>query len=255
MIQPRQRNLVFTLLLGLLLLADSLFAQVDAIKSSSSAASRSRGSGGERGSRSSGVFAYFFIDLIGSGIVEWQRYKLDKKQVNPSVISLEVMMQTAMQPSSYYIFNPRIRGNWGLFSTDYRINYLVEEDINGYKDLTTLDWQILQLNLITTRHVIGRVGFGMMTENFGDYRSFGEGTVALQFYSNNRILNGTIEYRKATDWENFITPRRECSAYIERQFFENGRAHAYVTVGGMYQRYYESIDVWGIQGGVVLKLF
>lgn len=240
---------------GSLLVASNVLAQVDAIKNSSASSSRTRSSGGERGSRSSGMFAYVFIDLIGSGIVEWQRYKLDKKQVNPSIISLEVLMQAAMQPSSYYVFNPRIRGTWGLFSTDYRINYLVEEDINGYKDLATLDWQILQLNLITTRNVIGRVGFGMMAENFGDYRSFGEGTVALQLYSNSRLFNGTIEYRNASDWEGFITPRREFSAYVEQQFFEHGRAHAYVTVGGMYQRYYESIDVWGIQSGVVFKLF
>lgn len=246
---------IIALLSVCFLLATNVLAQVDAIKGSSAASSRTRSSYGERGSRSSGMFAYVFIDLIGSGIVEWQRYKLDKKQVNPSIISLEVLMQAATQPSSYYVFNPRIRGTWGLFSTDYRINYLVEEDINGYKDLTTLDWQILQLNIITTRNVIGRVGFGLMAENFGDYRSFGEGTVALQFYSNNRIWNGTIEYRNASDWENFVTPRREFNAYVERQFFEKGRAHAYLTMGGMYQRYYESIDVWGIQGGVVFKLF
>lgn len=231
-------------------------AQVDQIKSSSS--SNSKGSGGSRSGEgsgsSSGVFAYFFVDLIGHGIGAWQRDKLSKKEINPRIVSLELPMQAAAQPSNYYLFNPRIRGNWGLFSTDFRVNYLVEQDIDGPKDLTTFDWQVIQLNLITARNVIGRVGFGMMNENFGDKQSFFESTFGLSVISNDHKLGGSLEYRVAKDFETDVTPRREISASVERQIFSSGVFHGVATLGAVYQRYYSDVNVWGIQGGFIFRI-
>jgi hypothetical protein len=237
----------------LFFMATQSFAQVSEIKGASSSNSRSRGERGG-GSRSSGLVAYFFIDLIGSGIVEWQRYKLAKVDVNPSVVSLEVMTQAAIQPSTHYVFHPRIRGNWGLFSTDFRVNYLVEEEVDGFKDLATYDWQVIQLNLITTRNVIGRVGIGVMQEDFGTRESFGETTAGMSIYSNKRMINGSMEYRWARDWSTGSFPRKEFNAFVEHQVFGQGRFHGFVTLGGMYQRYYDTVNVWGVQTGFVLKL-
>ncbi len=235
-------------------------AQVSEIKGASSSRSGrsgggSSGGGESGGSRSSGFVAYLFIDLIGNGIAEWQRYKLTKVDVNPSVVSLEVMGHVGLQPSSYYLFHPRIRGNWGLFSTDFRVNYLLEEDIDGIKDLSTYDWQIVQLNLITTRNVIGRLGVGIMQEDFGSRQTYGETSAMLNIFSNKKIINGTAEYRWARDWATNTFPRREISAYLERQVFDKGRFHGYATLGGVYQRYYESVTVWGVQTGFILKLY
>lgn len=232
------------------------WGQVDQIKSSSS--SNSKGSGGSRSGEgsgsSSGMFVYFFVDLIGHGIGEWQRSKLAKKEINPRIVSLELPMQAAVQPSNYYVFNPRIRGNWGLFSTDFRVNYLVEEDINGPKDITTYDWQIIQLNLVTARHVIGRVGIGMMNENFGNKQSYAESTIGLSIVSSDHKIGGSFEYRVAKDYETNATPRREVSASFEKQLFSNGAFHGFATLGGVYQRYYSSVSVWGVQAGMIFRL-
>ncbi len=236
-------------------------AQVDQIKSSSSSNSKStssrsseRGGGSGSSSSSSGFFAYLFVDLIGSGIGAWQRDKLSKKEINPRIISLELALQVAAQPSNYYLFNPRIRGNWGLFSTDFRVNYLMEQDIDGPKDLTTFDWQVIQLNLVTAKNVIGRVGFGFMNENFGSKQSFFESTFGLSILSNDHKLGGSLEYRVAKDYETDATPRREISASFERQIFSTGAFHGFATLGGVYQRYYSDVDVWGIQGGIIFRL-
>ncbi len=88
-------------------------AQVDQIKSSSSSNSANSSRSSDRGSNtsSSGFFAYFFVDLIGNGIVVWQGEKLSKKERNPRIVSLELPLQAAAQPSNYYLLNPRIRGN------------------------------------------------------------------------------------------------------------------------------------------------
>jgi hypothetical protein len=60
-----------------------------------------------------------------NGLADWQQYKLKKSEVNPSLVSLDVITQVATQPSRYYLVNPRVRGNWGLFSSDFRVNYLL----------------------------------------------------------------------------------------------------------------------------------
>lgn len=230
--------------------------QVDQIKSSSS--SNTKGGGGsrsgERSGSSSGMVAYFFIDLIGHGIGEWQRSKLAKKEINPRIVSFELPMQAAVQPSNYYVFNPRTRGNWGLFSTDFRVNYLVEEDIQGPKDLTTYDWQIIQLNVVTAKHVIGRVGIGMMNENFGNKQSFAESTLGLSIFSSDHQRGVNLEYRVAKDYDTNATPRREISASVEKRLFSTGAFHGFATLGGVYQRYYNTISVWGVQAGMIFRI-
>ncbi|MGC4023508.1 MAG: hypothetical protein QM734_16940 [Cyclobacteriaceae bacterium] len=172
------------------------------------------------------------------------------------IVSLETFFQGAVQPSNYYLMNPRIRGNWGLFSTDFRFNYLVEENHgSGSHDLSTYDWQILVLNLVTTKNVTGRVGFGNMYERFGAKQNFFEWTSSLSFYSNSQIYGGGIEYRNAKDYTTGMVPRREINFYVEKQLFKQGACRGYITLGGIYQRYYESVSVWGLQSGIVLKIY
>jgi hypothetical protein len=234
-------------LLVLLMVSGMAVAQVNDIKrASSSHHSDSRSSSG--GSANFDVFFANTIFQAAGGIIEWQRYKLQKREVNPTVVSLEVMLQTAVQPSSYYIINPRIRGNWGLFSTDFRFNYLLEEDIDGIKHLRTNDWQILQLNLVTTRNVIFRVGGGFIHEAFGDENTFAEYTLGLQLNSNQQHLGLMTEYRTSE-------PRKEWNLQCQYRLFQSGRFHGYATFGAAFQRYYSSINVWGMQVGFTGKVF
>jgi hypothetical protein len=50
-----------------------------------------------------------------------------------------------------------------------------------------IDWQILQLNIVATRHVIGRVVGVLIHENFGGKGSFFESTHAIFAQSTNKI--------------------------------------------------------------------
>ncbi|MBI1769394.1 MAG: hypothetical protein HYR67_13580 [Bacteroidetes bacterium] len=228
--------------------------QVDAIKRKSSENSGRKSEGGRSGSSGSGNVAIFFdvFRLIGAA----QSDKLQKADSIKRLISLETFFQGAVQPSSYYLFNPRIRGNWGLFSTDFRMNYLIEDDHgNGTHDLTTFDWQILQLNLITTRNFTARVGGGNLYERFGDKQSFFEWTTGLSFYSNSQTIVANMEYRVAKDYITNAVPRREINFSLEKQIFRTGSLRGYATVGGVYQRYYQSVSVWGLQAGFVMRIF
>jgi hypothetical protein len=237
-------------ILAVQLLAAS--AQVGDIKSASSS---NVGRGGDRGgSGSSAVFFYFMADAV-TGLVDWQRHKLTKRELNPYLVSFDVVAQVAIQPSRYYLVNPRVRGNWGLFSTDFRVNYLLEETVSGTNDLSSIDWQIVQFNMITTRNVVGRIGGGFMKENFGGRKTFLESSIGAIIHTNSKSIGVSIEYRWAQDFESDIVARREFSAQFEKRLFSRGHWNTYLTLGAVYQRYYESISVWGLQGGLAFRVF
>ena len=229
-------------------LAGSVYGQVDEIKRASSSRSESgyRSSGSSSGSGN--FVGGLIIDLMFSGVVRAQQQKLYQRRDNPSIVSLDLMIQSAIQPSSYYVFNPRIRGNWGLFSTDFRMNYILEEDIDGIKHLRTSDWQILQLNIVTTRGVTARIGGGVIREAFAYRNEYPEVTTGLHIHPWGKKLSGIAEYRSAE-------VRREVSAHMRYSVFNKGPLHGYATAGGVFQRHYETVDVWGFQAGFTLSIF
>lgn len=243
------KSLYVGLIVITLLCSIPAHAQVDKIKQASSSRS-SRGSGGDSGfsGSNSWLFADFFLEIAVSGIIEWQKQTLVKRYDNPSVVSVDVMLQGAAQPSNYYILNPRVRGTWGLFSTDFRFNYLVEESIEGVKHLRTDDWQIVQFNLLTTRNATARIGGGILHEAFNNGNVFPEWTAGLHLYTDRRHLGGMAEFRSAE-------VRSEWNLQFHYRLFETRHSQTYVTAGGVFQRYYSSINVWGMQSGLMLRIF
>jgi len=230
-------------------------AQVDAIKNKSAGNASSRSEGGSASSSGSSCNAFFFIDVFRL-VGEAQSLKLQKAGEVKRIVSLETFFQGAVQPSTYYLFNPRIRANWGLFSTDFRMNYLVEEKTDTVThDLTTLDWQVIQLNLVTAKNFTARIGAGNLYERFGSKQSFFEWTTSLSFYSNEQTFVVNMEYREAKDFVANAIPRREINFSLEKQLFNAGGLRGYASIGGVYQRYYQSVSVWGLQGGLVFRIF
>jgi len=239
-----------------LLLAFPSLAQVDAIKSESSSNSSRSGKSSEGSSGDIVGNSFFMVDLLFGGIAQWQGHKLrDDRARYPSMVSLDVMLQGAVKPSSYYVLWPRIRGNWGLFSTDFRMNYLIEDNIEGLKHIRTNDWQILQINLITSRFITLRAGTGIMQEAFGDDQTFNESAFYLGVHAPDQSKTIGFEYRFSKDWDTGANPRREFSVQYQHQIFSAGALHGNLSVGAVYQKYYNSIEIWGIQAGIVFRIF
>jgi hypothetical protein len=218
--------------------------QVNEIKSASASTSRI-----SENSYSGGNLAFdILFNVVFGEIIREQQERLQKRDMVPGMISVESMVQVAAQPSSYYLINPRVRANWGLFSTDFRFNYLVEEVADGALHIRTDDWQIVQLNLVTTPDVLFRIGAGIMHENFEGGKVYSEWSSALQVHPRKWKVGANAEYRDAE-------VRRELSANIEYKLFDQNLLHGYATLGGVYQRYYSTVSVWGAQGGMLLKVY
>jgi hypothetical protein len=231
------------------------FAQVDEIKDASSKNSAGSGGRGESGGGGGSWGIGFLFDGF-QAFGAWQSMKLQNdRERYPSMVSLDVMAQVGVKPSSYYMFWPRVRGNWGLFSTDFRMNYLIEEDLDGFKHIRTSDWQILQVNLVTSRYFTFRLGTGIMKEAFGGKETFSETAILFNIHAPDQTKNLGFEYRFAKDWETGVNPRREFSVQYQHQILSAGALHGYVSVGGVYQNYYGAIEIWGVQAGLVFRIF
>lgn len=241
----------FSLAAIAVLISSTAFAQVGDIKAAS--ASKTYRDRGSRGSNASLI--YFFADFTVRTIIPWQINTLQKKGEVPNVLSLEVYGQTSIQPSTYYVFNPRVRGNWGIFLTDFRMNYMIEEKIGRPADLRTDDWQILGLNIINTRRVTARISTGFMHEAFGDGNSYSESAAGLSVMSDNQRSGVMGEFRWARDYATNRNPRLEGSIFYQQKLFDHKAIHMFATGGVQFQRYYNEINVWGIQGGLAFKLY
>jgi hypothetical protein len=222
-------------------------AQVDDIKSASTERAGSRRSESSRNSSNS-FHALDIINISAHALIEWQRIRLQMREQNPSMVSVEVIAVAAVQPSSYYIVHPRIRGNWGIFSTDFRMNYLIEEDVDGIKHLRTEDWQILQLNLIAHRNVNLYVGGGFLREAFGGRAYYNEWTTCLRVNPAKVPFSLQAEYR-------YSEPRVEFSTNVQYPVLRKGMSNIYLLAGGAFQEYYSNVRVWGLQGGIMLKVY
>ena len=257
---PAVRPILFLLWMGT---AFTSPAQVEKIKQASNQNSRERSTSGGSSSSASESIAHggggnwgFGAWLVGETIgqmANWQAHKLRQRFANPSVVSLEVMPHLGINPPDYYVAMPRVRGNWGLFSTDFRYNLLLEQALEGYKSFRTFDWQILQLNLVTTRPVTLRIGTGFSHESAAR-RAFHESTFALEGRLREDQLGWGAEYRVSKDYETGAVPRREFGVRGQYKVWEKGKTRGYLTLGGFLQRYYGRVNVGGIQGGITLVI-
>jgi hypothetical protein len=225
-------------------------AQIRNITSLSSMA----GGGGES-ALGYGRAAYFIFDMLTNGFIDWQRSTLRKKAQVPSVISIEAMLQMASQPSRYYIVNPRIRANWGVLFTDYRMNYMFEKVPGGTVDMRTDDWQIIGLNLIQRPGFNARFSTGIMYERFGNNNKFNESVFGLQWRSPSGRIGMIGEYRTARNYGTGERPRTEFNASFLRTIARTASFDLSFTIGGVYQIYYSEIPVWGLQGGVMARVY
>jgi hypothetical protein len=241
--------------LALVLICFTASAQVNDIKTSSSSNSSRSGSDRGKGSSSGSAAMFYFVDFAVRGLAAWQVSTLQHRGEVPNVLSLEVYGQAAIQPSTYYIFNPRVRGNWGIFLTDFRMNYMVEEKIGKPADLRTDDWQILGLNFVNTRNVTARLSTGIMHEAFGEGNTFSESAFGLSIMSDDQRIGGMGEFRWSRDFSTGANPRLEASVNVQKKLFDHNAIHMFVTGGVLFQRYYNEINVWGVQAGVAFKLY
>ncbi len=73
--------------------------------------------------------------------------------------------------------------------------------------------------------------------------------------SDDQRIGGVGEFRWSRDFTTGANPRLEASIAAQRKLFDHNAIHMFATGGVMFQRYYNEINVWGVQAGLAFKLY
>ncbi|MGB0931337.1 MAG: hypothetical protein ACPGVB_11200 [Chitinophagales bacterium] len=221
-------------------------AQVEDIKKESE--QNSNGSSENGG----GSDAIFFIDLAFDFFTfgyQYHLYQLSNEEEMPEITSIEVHPTIGYANGNTIVVAPRIRGNWGLLTADFRYFNLV-----GGGLYQTLDGQFL-MNVVNEKAATLRIGTGFMHEYFNNGQTYNEHFFGLDTrWGKEQNFTSNIEFRIAKDYSTGATPRLEFNVRLNQKIFEKGRIVGYWTVGGIYQRYFNEVNVWTGQTGLSFAL-
>lgn len=197
-------------------------------------------------------FFDIFIDVLGNIGESNGEYVDDKKDDVPYISHFDMAFQLGVLPNQYLVYLPRIRGQYGVFGTDFRVYHNQEYRLKETDPYTTYDWQILVLNLVSVEQVNWRIASGIMVESFdGDNFTFNEHTMAFSIFPSQKItLN--VEGRLTPDYETGIMARQEVNANVLYQLNKSENIKVNLMLGFLSARYYQAVNVWTTSLGVSL---
>ncbi len=264
-------KLVFKILFFILLIFShlSLKSQIDDIKneskknsSSSSSSSSDIGLDDFDADILADAFSCCFNNgvLLAVGLVaENHKFMMSLRENDPTILSFEARMNFAMglhfsKNTNYTYVNylPGIRGNLGAFSTDFRFNLLTEYTDDFPNSFTSWEWLFL-FNIEPVESFKLTFGTGVQRENFSD-SYFNEHYIGFRFgLSENRDYI-TANTRFSIDYSTSAVPFLEAGIHYKKRISSFNKVFMYINIGGIYQNYYSSHDIWALQGGLTVNV-
>ena len=173
-----------------------------------------------------------------------------------SLYEFNIGLQYGGVPGLYQSYRPRMRLRMGVVSTDVHYGILSEERIGGKDIYETLDWQILQINVINTPELSWRFGAGIMREQFTD-SAFPEFLTGVDYYFARRRARLSPEIRMTYDFhpESEIKPRQEINAELSYAVINQEKFKMHLGINALYAKYYEEVDIWTLGAGVRLNIY
>ena len=198
---------------------------------------------------------FFFVGFL----IDHHEEIMNMRNIDPTVLSLEMDGQFAYalhfaQDKTYTYINylPRVRGNLGVFSTDFRFNMLTEYT-DDFPD-SFKSWELLfLLNIIPVENFKITFGSGIYNETFTD-SYYNENYVQFRIPMPKKSDFFDLDTRFVMDYSTSRFPFFEGGIRYNTRIINFSHFNAYITLGAMYQNYYSSHDIWAARGGISLNL-
>ncbi len=175
-----------------------------------------------------------------------QKRQLGKKDSVPDVSSFEIMADANLghnEDVEQILFRPRLRINYGIFTTDARIFNLNEENPNGgFYSYNYFDWQILMFNLVNNSQVKLRIGTGLSHEYYTK-TNFMEHTAYFS-YRPAKIVKTNLEWRLIRDNYTKINVRREINIGIDLIPINRSKFNMQIGLNASNFNFYETVNFW-----------
>lgn len=153
---------------------------------------------------------------------------------------------------TYIDYLPGLRANFNIFMIDFRYNILTEYT-NGYPDSFTSLELLFMANLTANQPFKIIIGTGIQREDFSQI-NFNE------FYFGTKIpMNRGGDFLEADtrfsiDFETKAYPFFEIGGRYQKKIMNFSHLTGYISLGASYQNYYQSQDIWAINGGIIINL-
>jgi len=197
----------------------------------------------------------FFIGFI----IDHHQEIMNLRNLDPTVVSFEAragfaigLHYTSNKNYIYVNYLPGLRGNLGVFSTDFRYNILTEYT-NDFPNLfTSWEWLFL-LNIEPVETFKITFGSGIQMEKYTD-SYYNEHYVGFKigFAENRNYLD--FDTRFSMDYNSGEFPFFEGGVRYNTRIINISNVFVYITIGGIYQNYYSSHDIWAFQGGLIINV-
>lgn len=197
----------------------------------------------------------FFIDFL----IDHQHEIMNLRKLDPTLISLEIDANFAYalhysqgEIYTYINYLPQIRGNLGIFSTDFRYNILTEYLSDGPDSFNS--WELVfMLNFVPGKAFKMSIGTGTCYEKYTDsyYNEHYFGT-KIGLFQNRDFID--MDTRVVVNYSKGVYPFFEAGIRYNTKMINFEHLSAYISLGGIYQNYYQAHDIWAARGGLIFNI-
>lgn len=214
-------------------------------KSSSSSSSSYNDSSSSSGDGFANFIGAIFINTIGAAQVA----SLKNKDLYPERISLESFgtFGTEISSSANY-FETGIRGNWGIFATDFRYSNL--NDFTG--DLKSLDWLVVVFRIPIKNFKID-YGLGFISLIDLD-QSYFKSSIGFDwmFHDIGLNINSVYQWTEQTSLESRY--KRNFDFSVDFNAFSRQHLHISPMIKYSYQNYFNETEFSIFSVGAIVRL-
>ncbi len=271
---------IFFLTALLFVLSSSIFAQIDDLKDKSN--DKKENSTDENNSDNSSsipsipdsyclsscvqtVFNFAF-SMVGQALVN-HHLQIMNNINDPSKLSLEVSPTVAYgihvnnETDKFYdYFNilPQIHGRWGVLSTDFRYNLLVDFQNFSADAFKSWEWNIIQINIKPAEEHVITLGTGISYEPYSK-SIYNEHLLGYKYKTLDQMYFAQFTGRLATDYEFAPNPAdaiffTEINLLGGVKFLTVNHLFGYFNIGLIYQNYYLSHSILLAQAGLTFSI-
>jgi hypothetical protein len=237
-----------TFIILLFLIASSGFtsAQIELIKSAADAASSGEflSSGCADGCADGCCYPLFndFSVWAFEGLAKHHKFIVNNHDDYPTGLSFDFMPHAGYDGGSLIHLLPRIRGTWGVISTDFRLNYLAEIDPDYFDSYRTVEWQAFVLNTFPDKHFNLRVGTGILYDDYTSI-SYNEHFMGAELYILSHKFTVAAEGRMAFDYGLGLNVFSEAQFRLNYRYLDTKHLFGYLTMGATMQEYYSTVNI------------
>ncbi len=191
-------------------------------------------------------------------LAENNRMVMQNRDADATVISADFKANFALgwhyslaKTYVYVNYLPEISINLASFTTSFRYNVLTEYTDDFPNSFTSWEWLFL-FNIQPSPVFKMSLGTGVQFEKYsGSY--FNEHYIGFRFRMKNERDFLDANTRLSIDYETGTVPFIETGIHYKIQIAEFEHIFMYISLGGMYQNYYSSHDIWLGRGGLIVN--